>query len=190
MQVYIPHSGSTKWFSLGDYGTFLIHGMSVRLPRRDGLLQLERTGPFVPPVTFPDGNILVTDATRQLLEARVHALAFRPVIVARCVELDWSDWDLRADDPAIYPVSNDPADYILLPAHDAALAERIGPLWELAAEIVPGIQNRRRKFQPQAYGGQALVRGSLSAGTVFASTELCEALNEIAPDWVKFKIVR
>lgn len=190
MQVYIPHSGSTKWFYLGDYGTFLIHGMSMRLPRRDGLLQLERTGPFVPPVTFPDGNILVTDATRRLLEARVPALAFRPVIVARCVELDWSDWDLRAEDPAIYPVSNDPADYILLPPHDAALAERIGQLWELAAEIVPGIQNRRRKFQPQAYCGQALVRSSLTAGTVFASTELCEALNDVAPDWVKFKIAR
>ena len=38
MQVYIPHSGSTKWFYLGDYGSFLIHGMSMRLPRRDGLL--------------------------------------------------------------------------------------------------------------------------------------------------------
>lgn len=190
MEVYIPLSGSTKWFHLGDYGTFLIHGMSARLPRRDGLLQLERTGPFVPPVTFPDGNILVTDPTRRLLEVRMPTPAFRPVIMARCVALDWCDWDLRAEDPAIYPISNDPADYILIPPHDAALAERIGPLWELAAEIVPGIQNRRRKFQPQAYAGQALVRSSLTSGTVFASAELCEALNDIAPDWVKFKIAR
>ena len=37
----------------GDYGSILIKGMSRHLPRRDNLIQVERTGPFIPSITLP-----------------------------------------------------------------------------------------------------------------------------------------
>ena len=51
-------SGRRLW---GDYGSMLIGGMSGHLPRRDGLIQLERTGPFVPPMTFPGIGVVVVN---------------------------------------------------------------------------------------------------------------------------------
>ena len=39
--------------------------MTGHLERKDGLLQLERTGPFVPPMTLTSDNIVVTDALRK-----------------------------------------------------------------------------------------------------------------------------
>jgi hypothetical protein len=43
----------TNW---GDYGDMLRHGMTNHLDRSGESLQLERTGPFVPPVTFPGAS--------------------------------------------------------------------------------------------------------------------------------------
>jgi hypothetical protein len=53
----------------GDYGHILQHGMSSHLPRLDGKLSLERTGPYVPPVTLPGiGHIVLTSEAKELVE--------------------------------------------------------------------------------------------------------------------------
>ena len=45
----------------GDYGEMLQHGMTAHLHRREGMLSLERTGPYIPPITFPGlGDIILT----------------------------------------------------------------------------------------------------------------------------------
>jgi hypothetical protein len=60
----------------GDYGDMLQHGMAHR--RTDGRLALERTGPYVPPITMPGiGDVVVTSDTRKLLEDRVQFLIGR-----------------------------------------------------------------------------------------------------------------
>ncbi len=133
---------SRHWYRLcgieppwGDYGQILLAGMTAHQPRtRDGLLQLERTGPFVPPVTLPGlGDLVVTDAFRVRLEdSPLAGLGFRPVRMTRIVRLEWERWDQASDDPAHYPAGGEPEDYILGRPHDPGLAAQIGQLWEVA----------------------------------------------------------
>src|SRR5262249_14925382 len=60
MTVTVLRPAETPW---GDYGDILFHGMTAHLDRHDEMLQLERTGPYMPPITFPGiGDIVVTDA--------------------------------------------------------------------------------------------------------------------------------
>ncbi|MEX0718087.1 MAG: hypothetical protein WD066_15955 [Planctomycetaceae bacterium] len=91
--------------SWGDYYDMLLHGMSGHLGREGGLIQLERTGPFIPPVSLPGvGDLVVTDAFRKTLERSALAgLRFQPVIKKSIARLDWHTWDPEADEPAEYP---------------------------------------------------------------------------------------
>lgn len=68
----------TDW---GDYGHILQHGMCSHLSRTDDLLQLERTGPYIPPITLPGiGEVVLTSPARQLLESsKLTGFSFRPV---------------------------------------------------------------------------------------------------------------
>jgi hypothetical protein len=121
----------------GDYGSILASGMSRHLSREGGLIQLERTAPFVPPITFPASvDIVVTSGFRAKLEASgLTGFTFAPVIKARIVESDWETWDHRAANPKAYPPGGEPEDYILASPHRPELADRLGALWEL----VPGL---------------------------------------------------
>ena len=59
-RYFAPRAARAPW---GDYGLILIHGMSCHLPRENGLIQLERTGPFIPPMTIPGtGDVVLTQA--------------------------------------------------------------------------------------------------------------------------------
>jgi hypothetical protein len=87
--------------------------MSAHLGRKggtDGPIQLEKTGPFVPPITFPGiGDIIVTDEMKQQMEkAGFRGIAFRPVEKTRIVEVPWHEWDLTAAEPDYYPEGGEP----------------------------------------------------------------------------------
>ncbi len=79
----------------GDYGRILQHGMAYHLPGTEGLLALERTGPFVPPITIPGlGDVVLTSSARELLESSgLTGFSFRPVKKVLTVELHWENWD-------------------------------------------------------------------------------------------------
>src|SRR6202020_580856 len=98
----------------GDYGSILINGLSRHLPRKDNLIQLERTGPFIPPVTLPGlGDIVATSDLKIDLEASdFNQLTFAPVLKARIVEYRWEQWDLTSENPAEYPETGEPENYI------------------------------------------------------------------------------
>ena len=114
-----PDRSPLPW---GDYGSILVHGMSLHLPRIDGIIQLERTGPYIPPVTFPGvSDIVVTDAVKRELEIRLPALHFLPLIKKHIVRLDWQNWDPTAR-PAAPPITGEPEDYILKNPHDERAA--------------------------------------------------------------------
>lgn len=176
---------------LGDYGSILVHGMSLHLGRLDGRIQLERTGPFVPPVTLPGlSDVIVTDTARRALERAVPGLSFRPVVKARVVRIEWEGWDRAADEPAEYPSSGEPEDYILEHPHDDALAEKLGPLWEVVPAVVPTIQLEGGRINDAAYDGQDLVRANALAGHNFVSPRLMKALAAVGEGWIAFRPVR
>ena len=116
----------------GGYSHILVAGMTGHLRRKDGLLQLERTGPFVPPLTFPGlHDVVATDDFRRKLESsRLAPFEFRPVIKARIVEYHWHNWDLAADNPKEFP-DGEPEDYILARPHSEKVAQQIGDIWEV-----------------------------------------------------------
>jgi hypothetical protein len=91
-KFYILGKQGNSW---GDYHQILMHGMSCHLDRAGDLIQLERTGPFVPPISQPGiGDIVVTDAFRKKLEASgLLGLRFQPVIKKLIVHSDWHTWD-------------------------------------------------------------------------------------------------
>src|SRR5262245_26881145 len=109
--------------------------------RAVGALQLERSGTFVPPITFPGiRDVLVTDQFRQRLEtAEFSGLSFRPVAKAHIVRLDWRTWNPDAD-PIDMPESGEPEDLVLARSHDEALARAIGNLWEVALPIDAAVE--------------------------------------------------
>jgi|SRR4029077_5312918 hypothetical protein len=88
-----------------DYGDMLQHGMTAHSAREEGLLSLERTGPFISPITLPGiGDLVLTSSARNLLESsNLTGFSFRPVLKKLIVDLRWQNWDLTAEEPPIYP---------------------------------------------------------------------------------------
>ncbi len=143
-----------------DYGSILAWGMSTHLPRKDGLIQLERTASFVPPITFPGlGDIVVTNGFREALEVSgLTGFTFAPIIKARIVESNWETWDRGASNPNARPPGGEPEDYILASPHEPELANRVGVLWGL----VPGLGGmvERRELGPGPRDVEILLRRS------------------------------
>jgi hypothetical protein len=188
--VFVLNRPSTKWDAWGDYASLLLHGMTGHRGRKGARLQLERTGPFVPKVTFPGiGDVILTDAMKSALDRAMPGLEYRPVVSARIVRLDWTSWPV-AEEPLRYPKSGEPEDYILAAQHDEALAKEMGQFWELVADVDRSIQLDGGWFVPSAYGGQHFVRASDNGGIKFVSAELRRVLEQLAPECVAFSTPR
>lgn len=193
MSVYILGKPEAPW---AGYGDILIHGMTRHLPRRDGLLQLERTAPFMPPISFPGLDIVVTDAFRAQLEASgLSGLAFRPVLKSRIVNLQWEGWDRTADEPPEYPFNGEPENYILDRPHSSELAERLGHLWELSLsehaeiereQVGPNSWDQVIYLIESTWDGTDLFMAS-GVGYHYASEGAMSWLEREAGGWVAFK---
>jgi hypothetical protein len=168
----------------GDYGDILQNGMAAHLARRDGKMQLERTGPYIPPVTLPGlGGIVLTSNARSLLDSSgLTGYTFRPVDKKLIVELHWENWDLSAPEPAFHPDSGEPEDYILGQPHSPEAAEQIGDLWEL---VVPQTASVLRP-RPIVQTTQELTIDSATwnGADIFASSDvLYTFFTEHAKSW-------
>ena len=189
--MHPPHiisPAATQWNHWGDHAAILLHGMTGHLGRRDGMLQLERTGPFVPRITSPSvADIVLTEAARREVSAELPALVFRPVLSTRIVLLDWSAWEARLEEPPVFPETGEPEDYVLGQPHNPELAQQMGGFWELVPEVTPEIQGSNGTLRTAAYRGQHLVRAHLSGGYNFVSQELRSVLLSVAGECVAFK---
>jgi hypothetical protein len=162
----------------GDYGDILQHGMTAHSPRVDGRIALERTGPFIPPVTLPGlGDIVLTDEARKLLESSgLRGFTFRPVEKKLIVELHWDTWDLNAEEPAEYPDSGEPEDYILGQQHSPIAAKALGELWELVVAFNVKISRptsiissyKELQINLSTWDGSDLLRGEEYGGMLFS----------------------
>ena len=184
---------SQRWHRLywvkppwGDYGEILLSGMTAHQPRtREGLLRLERTGPFVPPITLAGlGDLLVTDGFRASMEeAPLAGLAFRLVHKTRIVRLRWEQWDWTADGPREYPDGGEPEAYILNRPHDRELAMAIGPIWEV---LVPSLGEQIATARLGDQITADLVRDQQHARDIYASQRARDWLEQHAGDWLCF----
>jgi len=120
----------------GDYGEILQHGMTAHSRRIDGKLALERTGPFIPPITFPGiGDVLLTEEARShLASSGLKEFTFQPVEKKLIVRLRWEQWDLTTPNPPVHPEQGEPENYILGHEHCPDIAAAMGDIWEL---VVP-----------------------------------------------------
>ena len=128
----------------GGWGRELVAGEASDLVRQNGLLLLDRTGPFAPPITNPIDVIIVTDAFRSRLEASFAGLEFRPVIKDRIVEIHWETWDRTVFPQERPPADGEPEDYLYQNPHSEAAAEGLGDLWELVLSVGAQVRHSER----------------------------------------------
>jgi hypothetical protein len=129
--LYRMRRVEVRW---GDYGEILHHGISWNRERVDGVIQLERTGPFIPALSMPstDEVVIVDDLRHRLCASDLHGFVVRPVVKRKVVRLEWETWP-HTDEPAQYPAGGEPENYVLRRKHDDRTAEALGALWELTA---------------------------------------------------------
>ena len=96
-------------------------------------MALERTGPFILPITLPGiGDVVLTSAAKELLAASgLSGFDFRPVREILTVEQRWDNWNLNATEPEQFPESGEPEDYILGQPDSPSASAALGELWEL-----------------------------------------------------------
>jgi hypothetical protein len=196
-----PRDTVAEWYILrpplapwGDYGDVLVHGMTESDARDPSPCRLIRTGPFVPPVTFPGiGLPVVTQETRAALESSgLTGLSFLPATKEVIVPSSWNDWDLLAEEPPEYPEDGEPESYLLSKHHDPELARAMPELWAVAFE-----ERAKESRVPSGLDVEiALVRSSLPAldffraGTtlrIYVSPRGRAWLNEQFSAWVTFE---
>ena len=185
---------STDFFELrrpdlpwGDYGDILAHGMADY--RGDKQWALDRTGPYVPPISQPSNKVVVNAEFRQLLEkSGLTGLDFAPVILGRVPEIDWLSWEPYGPKSMKYPAGNEPENYILRRKHSAKAAAAIGTLWELQlSEGITAHRLDRYRLDPASWTGADffLVRGERASGN-YVSKKARDWLTGMAGEWVAF----
>ena len=122
-------------FPWGGMGDVLIHGFlwNEHIP---DVYELVRTGPFVPPISFPSRTCVITDTVKNDLQATGFlGLELSELSLGKVVESDWHlrdrtqefDYSMVPDDDAI----SEPEDLILVPEHRPDLAKGMPKMWKL-----------------------------------------------------------
>jgi hypothetical protein len=180
----------------GDYGHILQHGMSTHRSRIDGDLALERTGPYIPPITFPGiGEIVLNSSAKQLLEtSTLSGFTFRPVQKVLVVELHWHNWDLNAEEPAFYAESGEPEDYILGQRDSEIARAGLGDLWELCVPITATVLRDKEivssyeelRLDLTTWNGKDLIRSD-GYGSMLFSERARDWFSTHWPEYIEFQ---
>lgn len=189
-RCYILDSAPAPW---GDYGEMLTHGMATI--SAEGVVQLERTGPFIPPISFPGMVPIVTQALREELElSGLTGFSFGPVVKQRIVQLDWHLWDRTRPDPKKYPFEGEPEYYIECEKHSPAAAEAVGELWALWIPKIARVKRDQRivESRSQLHLVASTMKssdfaGSDDVGFYFVSEKAKAWLEARVREWVAFE---
>lgn len=181
---YRLESPNVPW---GDYGSILVHGMTSCSARDDGSPELQRTGPFVPPITFPGLDcIVVIDTLRdQLQSSGLTGFSFVPAIKSVIVPIEWHEWDLLSDEPPFYPEEGEPESYISEDEHSPELARSMP---ELSRLVIARGATEIRVPEGVHHGGdgQIFIRAASWQGADFfrADTTLYNYVSARARQWL------
>jgi hypothetical protein len=186
IELHVLSAAAQAW---GDYGYVLANGLADD-SHAEGL-RLERTGPFVPPMTFPWPHIVVTDDFKNELEPEAFdGISFREVVKRKIVHLDWQLWDKELSAPPQYPRGGEPENYIRRGRHDADVAAQIGTMWNLVVPVRPGLQIEGGAIVDIShYDGLDICCGS-RFGYTFVSERLRRFLESRVGEWVNITPAR
>jgi len=158
--------------------------MATHLPSQGGRLSLERTGPYIPPISLPGiGEIVLTSEAKQFLDGSgLTGFSTETVEKALIVELHWENWDLNAEQPFEFPDSGEPEDYIVGKQHNESASAALGELWEIVVPATVTILRPRSvvssykelKIDVSTWNGADLVRSNDYGSVLFT---------EKARDW-------
>lgn len=170
----------------GDYGHVLIAGIVHSVG--DHLL-LSRTGPFVPPIAFPKGNMILSDSFRSELESMNGiSLNFREVTYRKIVELAWENWDRTADAPSVSTGSS-PEDILFYGQHSLICKHQMERSWEV---LLPRVGKSSVEltengaifaFDSTDWNGESFFMSN-NQNFVFASGNGLQLLSDVASEWV------
>lgn len=180
----------------GDYGDVLCNGLALS-DKREDQFRLGRTGPFVPPISFPlaSRSVVVTDSIKNWLEAsRLRGIGeFRRVILDKVVFIPWENWDRQKRIPGDrLPFNGEPEEYILHNAHSEEAASDVGVLWTWHPEQVGSvIQSDGSRRLDGLSSSEYEVFRLLDEWwvSVFVDQSGKSTLEDIFGDWVSFKPV-
>jgi hypothetical protein len=179
--LYTLKSAEPPW---GDYGSILWHGLVEEASSDAAPLVLYRTGPFVPPISFPWPTVVVTEAVRaQLCGEDFRGYVFRRVEARRVVELSWEQWDSNADDPREYPAGGEPENYLVHGRHSVRAASAFPSLHELHVPETSGLQLEGGAVDPAHYSGEDICRGN-RFGYIYVSERLKDWLEREVGSWI------
>jgi hypothetical protein len=157
---------------------------------RHGALELERTGPYIPPLSQPSDHVVVTDAFLPFLqESGLTGYDVCPVIKRKITKVDWRDWEPYGTKEMKYPAGGEPENYIERRKHSDAAADALGDLWWI--RFRPGIR--------VTYDGGYRLLGHTWTGADFfvvdgerpidnyVSQKAYDWLSTTLPEWVSFR---
>lgn len=185
-KVFEVRSPLLPW---GDYGDFLANGWS-RLDSDGETVLLHRTGPFMPPITFPDrGWLAVTSAFFEKLErSGLSGLTEWHIEKRKITHVDWQQWKPYGDAEPKFPADCQPDSYLAGP-HSEDASKELGTIRALTFE--PGIDFVRDDgfhLLSNSWNGADLfsVRGDPSVAGLFMTEPAMHWFDEQAGPWLEF----
>ncbi len=177
----------------------LASGFARKGKMDDDPIFLFRTGPFIPPISFPSRRTVVNDRFRsQLEESSLFGLGYREVIKHHIAKIGWESWDRTALSPERLPNGGEPEEYVLAHWHSYSAAREMGEIWELllpegaitSSKRIPRSKHGRSHHEvmvdPNSWDGNNFFR-SKNQGHRIASSTAAKWLRDHCGDWISLE---
>ncbi|WP_158978792.1 hypothetical protein [Cellulophaga sp. L1A9] len=115
MKYYILKNREMPW---GDYGDILFSGLLTVMDddyNDIDIHEIERTGSYIPEIYCVNSTNLVLSENVKivLLKNNITGIdKFHYTIFKKIVNIDWKSWNQKHEDPAFFPETGEPIDYI------------------------------------------------------------------------------
>ena len=122
--------------------------------------------------------------SQRLSAERFSGLSFEPVAYKKVVHIAWERWDANAQEPAFYPETGEPEDYLLEGAHEEQLAATMPRLWAWNVPKTIGLQVQgSNTFRRELHPGTDVAREYF---IVWISERMKLWLEENGGKWLSF----